>query len=158
MPRVRWDRDLDTDLRALRQVFGTDVLVAVIREYEFELLGIPELVDRAEAHGMTVRRFEIGAVSVPEAMSEGEFRGLIDELHAHLGAGRNVTVHCHGGLGRSGLVATCVLVRHGVGASEAITRVRAARPGAIETRGQERYVLAYAAGIDRVARTAADTA
>ena len=154
---LRWDRDLDIDLRDLRLVHGTDVLVALIRDYEYELLGIPDLVERAEAHGMTVRRFEIEDVSVPEPASEGAFRELIDELDAHLAAGRNLTVHCRGGLGRSGLVAACVLVRHGIGASEAIARVRAARPGAVETHGQERYVHAYAAGIDRASPILAET-
>jgi ADP-ribosyl-[dinitrogen reductase] hydrolase len=143
--RVTWDRDLDIDLQALRTEFGTDVLVPLIEDHEFVLLGIPELVPRAEALGMRVRRFSIVDVSVPVPDQDVAFRALIDDLHALLIGGQNVTVHCRGGLGRTGLVAASVLVRHGVEAVDAVARVRAVRPGAIETRAQERYVEAYAA-------------
>jgi protein-tyrosine phosphatase len=40
-------------------------------------------------------------------------------------------------------VAVCLLVETGVPAVEAISRVRAARPHAIETAAQERYVLRF---------------
>lgn len=144
--RVEWDRDLDADLRALRATFGTDVLVPLLEDHEFDLLRVPDLVPRAEALGMRVRRFPIRDVSVPRPEEDAAFRALVDELHALLADGRNVTVHCRGGLGRTGLVAASVLVRHGADADDAMARVRAARPGAIETSGQERYVRGYAVG------------
>jgi hypothetical protein len=142
--RVRWDRDLATDLRDLRERFGTDLLVPLLRGYEYELLGIPDLIPRAQEQDMRVRAFEIDDVSVPAPEATGPFRDLIAELHGELAAGRNVTVHCRGGLGRSGTVAACLLVRDGVPPKEAVARVRAHRPGAVETREQERYVHDYA--------------
>lgn len=57
--------------------------------------------------------------------------------------GGKVLVHCRGGLGRAGTVAACLLVESGVAPSEAIRKVRTARSGAIETREQQRYVMAY---------------
>jgi ADP-ribosyl-[dinitrogen reductase] hydrolase len=51
--------------------------------------------------------------------------------------------HCRGGLGRAGLVAALLLIETGLEAEAAIRAVRAARPGAIETAAQERYVRAY---------------
>jgi hypothetical protein len=143
--RVQWNRDLATDLRDLRERFGTDLLVPLLRGYEYELLSIPDLIPRAQEQDMRVRAFEIDDVSVPEPDAAGAFRDLIAELHGELAAGRNDTVHCRGGLGRSGTVAACVLVRDGVPPKEAVTRVRAHRRGAIEAREQERYVHAYAA-------------
>ena len=71
--RVRWDRDLATDLRDLRERFGTDMLVPLLRRYEYELLGVPDLVARAEAQGMRVRAFEIDDGTVP---SPGDDRRL----------------------------------------------------------------------------------
>lgn len=143
---VIWDRDLDADLGALRAAHGTDVLVPLLEDHEFDLLHVPDLVPRAEALGMRVRRFPIRDVSVPRPEEDAAFRALVEELHAHLADGRHVTVHCRGGLGRTGLVAASVLVRHGANAEDAIARVRAARSGAIETRGQEGYVRGYAGG------------
>ena len=144
---ITWDRDLDTDLVALRAEFGTDVLVSLIEDHEFDLLGIPDLVERAQAHGMRVRRFPIRDVSVPSAAASRDYAALIDALHAEVVGSRNVTVHCRGGLGRTGLVAACVLVRQGASADDAIRRVRTSRPGAIETVAQERYVYEYASTV-----------
>ena len=47
-----WERDLETDLGDLRQRFGSDVLLSLLRPYEYAYLGIRELGDRARRHGM----------------------------------------------------------------------------------------------------------
>lgn len=54
--------------------------------------------------------------------------------------GRQITVHCRGGYGRTGTMLACYLVSQGETADAAINKVRAARPGSIETRAQERFV------------------
>jgi ADP-ribosyl-[dinitrogen reductase] hydrolase len=54
--------------------------------------------------------------------------------------GHDVLVHCRGGLGRAGTIAARLLVELGMEPAEAIARVRAVRPGAIETPEQERFV------------------
>lgn len=57
----------------------------------------------------------------------------------------SLTLHCMGGAGRSGTVAARLLMYFGLPASDAVQRVRAARPGAIETRAQLGQVLAATA-------------
>lgn len=64
------------------------------------------------------------------------------EIHQRIDAGERLLIHCRGGLERSGLVAARILVERGCAPRDAVHRVRAVRPGAIETRDQEEYVFA----------------
>ena len=56
-----------------------------------------------------------------------------------------IAIHCRGGLGRTGTVVAAWLTSEGLAAEEAIARVRALRPGSIETSRQEAAVHKFAA-------------
>jgi protein-tyrosine phosphatase len=145
-----WRRDLDQDLARLRGVYGTEVLVSLMRPFEYRELGIADLDERAAARGIHVRRFPITDMRTPAPADALAFDGMVDGVRGELADGRTVTVHCRGGRGRSGLVAACVLVRSGMAPGAAIGHVRAHLEGAVETEGQEAYVRSYAG---RIART-----
>ncbi len=57
-----------------------------------------------------------------------------------LARGTRVAVHCGAGLGRSGTLLAAYFVTQTYSADEAIARVRAVRPGSIETLQQEQAV------------------
>ena len=65
-------------------------------------------------------------------------------IQRSLDDGLQIYAHCYAGYGRTGTILAAYLVKSGVGPFEAIDRVRRARPGAIETREQERFVLDFA--------------
>jgi atypical dual specificity phosphatase len=75
-------------------------------------------------------------------------------IHAVVSAGERVAVHCGGGLGRSGTVAACYLVELGLDWRAAVARVRAVRPGAIETPAQLASIIAHAERRTALARGA----
>jgi atypical dual specificity phosphatase len=54
-----------------------------------------------------------------------------------------VAVHCVAGLGRTGTMLACYLVRQGTSADKAITTIREWRPGSIEVPEQEAVVYEY---------------
>ena len=63
-----------------------------------------------------------------------------------LAVGEAVAVHCGGGLGRTGTALACYLLESSedLGAEEAIRRVRAVRPGSVETSAQIAAVQEWA--------------
>ena len=49
--------------------------------------------------------------------------GILDAIDKALEDGKNVYVHCWGGIGRTGTVVGCWLVRHGMTADEAPAQI-----------------------------------
>ena len=142
--RGRWDRDLEADLRVLRNDYGTDTLVSVMEEHEYHGYGIPELFERDLIGDIEVLRFAIEDMNIPKEAEAEEYEALIRDVVDRMRQGKNVVVHCRGGLGRTGTVAACVLValgRHTV--EEAIKAVRKARRGTVQTSAQEEFVRRF---------------
>ncbi len=134
---VQWERDLETDLKRLREEYGVGVLVSLMERDEYSDLQIPELFQKAEEQGMEVLYLPIPDYGVPNASEDDDYRPFIEDIANRIEEGETVIVHCRGGLGRSGMVAASVLVALGHSAEEAIKTVRGARKGAIETPDQE---------------------
>lgn len=134
-----WDRDLDADLKALKE-WGAAVLVSLMEDHEFELLSVQDLGERAEALDLEWHHLPIRDVNVPDGRFESRWVYSGSRLRRHLEQGRGSVLHCKGGLGRTGTVAARLLVERGTNPEDAIRQVRAARSGAIETAAQEDYV------------------
>lgn len=139
----RWERDLDADLQLLKEHYGADALVSLMREEEYHGYGIPDLVERATKTEIEVITFPITDVSTPEETEDREYAALVDRISALLREGRTVVVHCRGGLGRTGTVVASTLVALGHAADDAIAEVRRVRPGTVETVEQEEYVRRF---------------
>jgi len=140
-----WSRHLRTDLQAITHWGATRVLTLVTAE-ELRVLRVPGLGRAVMECGMEWLHLPIEDFSVPTKEWEISWSLGRGAVHAALDQGEAVLVHCKGGLGRAGLVASRILVERGVAPREAIAAVRAARPGAVETPEQERYVLGLAPG------------
>lgn len=97
---------------------------------------------RLERHGLREVHLPVKDFAAP-ALDQVE-RGVEAVLET-LAADDAAAVHCGGGLGRTGTVLACYLASsEGLGADEAIQRVRAARPGSVETPAQLAAVHAWA--------------
>jgi ADP-ribosyl-[dinitrogen reductase] hydrolase len=135
-----WDRDLDRDLDLIR-AWGATAVVTLLEPSELTLLRVERLGDEVERRDMKWFHLPIVDVSIPDERFEQEWDIAGQELRSRLCRGLDVLVHCGGGLGRAGTIAARLLVELGMRPAKAIARVRAARPGAIETIDQEKFVL-----------------
>lgn len=134
-----WQRDLDTDIDALQQ-WGAAAVVTLMPQHELQAVRADGIGTACEVRGIEWHHLPIQDVDVPDAAFETAwlYSGL--RLREHLRAGRNVLLHCRGGLGRSGTIAARLLVELGWEAGAAIRAVRTQRTGAIETHEQEAHV------------------
>ncbi len=135
-----WARDLATDLAAI-QAWGASALVTLMEQHELAYLGVAGLGKQVQSMGLDWYHLPIQDVSVPTPEFETRWRTSGQELCARLLGAQSLVVHCRGGLGRTGLIAARLLIELGESPQAALHRVRQARPGAVETREQEMYVL-----------------
>jgi hypothetical protein len=68
-------------------------------------------------------------VSIPDfsVPSKEGMKRILDTLDTALADGHRIYLHCHGGLGRTGTVAGCLLVRRGMTGEEALTEIKRLR-------------------------------
>jgi ADP-ribosyl-[dinitrogen reductase] hydrolase len=135
-----WARDLDTDLSVIRS-WGASALVTLMEQYELVHLRVGHLGEAVRSLGLDWYHLPIQDVSVPSSEFEAAWSTSGEELRRRLLDDQSLVVHCRGGLGRTGLIAARLLIELGESPPRALQRVRAARPGAVETREQERFVL-----------------
>lgn len=106
-----------------------------------------EVIALGAARGLSVSHhpYPIPDLGAPTA---AEMRDILDAIDAALTAGQTVYVHCYGGVGRTGTVVGCWLVRHGLSGAAALAQIavwRAATPDGArpspETAAQRTMVL-----------------
>ncbi len=72
------------------------------------------------------QRFPIHDFSVP---SQARMSELLDKIDVALQAGKVIYLHCWGGIGRTGTVVGCFLVRQGLTGKQALARLAELRAG-----------------------------
>jgi protein-tyrosine phosphatase len=132
---------LDDEISGWRAA-GINVVVSLLEQEEVRELGIGREADLCREQGIEFISFPVPDRAVPAAFRET--MALSQSLAAQIGQGKAFAVHCRAGIGRSPLIAACILVclRFDVDAAfEKISQARGVRVP--DTPEQREWVMAF---------------
>ena len=134
-----WRRDLANDVAAIA-AWRPSAVLTLLEAHEFSRLGVPNLARALKAGGLEWHHLPIPDMGTPGPDFDHAWERARHRVVGSLRRGERVLVHCAAGLGRTGMLAAKLLTELGMAPADAIRRVRAVRPGAIETEVQAAYV------------------
>ncbi|MFT4715085.1 MAG: protein-tyrosine phosphatase [Paracoccaceae bacterium] len=111
-----------------------DAVVSMTEISEMERHNMDDLGGLLGQFDIDWTHFPIRDFGAPDGMAM--WPELSARLHRVLDNRGSVLTHCYGGHGRSGMILLRLMVERGEDANEALARLRAVRPGAVETDAQ----------------------
>jgi len=134
---------LEDEVSAWR-LAGIDAVLSLLTRDEEDNLDLKKEAALVRKHEISFLSFPIPDRQVPS--SPTELAAMLDKLIAALSSGQDVLIHCRQGIGRTGLVAACMLVSKGWGSSTAVKHLSAPREVPVpETPEQRNWIDHYAA-------------
>ena len=140
-----WNRDLDEDLMTLKNSHpNISTIIPLVEPHMLVDLQVPYLIEEYEDNGYNVEHLWFDDGTAPTQAWMDVWMTKFAAIRQTLLDGEDVMVHCMGGLGRAGTVASLILMSFYYEPSEAIQLVRKARaPKAINI-FQERFLNKFA--------------
>lgn len=123
---------------------GIDIVVSLLEPHELAELALRQLPTLCKAAEIEFVSLPIPDRGVPASLQETA--NLVRRLSGDLAKGKAAAIHCRAGIGRSALIAACVLVRRGYDVEGAFDTIAKARGVAVpDTDAQREWVAAFLA-------------
>jgi hypothetical protein len=104
---------------------GISSVLSLLPPEEVRDLDLRDEAREARGQGIEFISFPIADRQVPR--SEAKLAEVLEKVSGRLSEGKNVVVHCRPGIGRTGLVAACLLVRKEMSPGAALEKLSAVR-------------------------------
>ena len=124
MPRPPGSTQLPHFIEYLQSV-GIDVVVSLLQFDEVESLSLISEGSECERYGIEFVNFPIKDHHVPQFFVP--FNQLITKLTKDIDHGKNIAIHCYAGIGRTGLVASSILMKRGLEVDFALLKLSQCR-------------------------------
>jgi protein-tyrosine phosphatase len=127
---------------------GIGTVVSLLEPQEEQDLDLRGEEAEIRREGMDFVSFPIPDRQVPR--SERTLADALDRMEHSLSSGANVLIHCRQGVGRTGLVAACLLVKKGMSPGAAVEKITVARGVVVpETDEQREWIDHYSAAFTK---------
>jgi protein-tyrosine phosphatase len=124
MPRPRGGDWLEEEIiKFKKQNIG--IWVSLLEQHEINELGLRNQQTLCSKHELEYINVPIVDRSIPEKGSKID--SLIDSLYQKLQTGHSVVIHCRMGIGRSSIIAGCILLKAGFKTNQIIQKITVAR-------------------------------
>ena len=140
----KFSQDKFIDTFATLKEMKCCIVITLVEEIEFaNLCSKNVFAKKISEMGFVWYHLSIQDYKVPNKFFLIKWQRLSPQLQLSLAQGNTICIHCMGGLGRSGTIASMLLIDLGEENAGAIRRVRNSRKGAIENTFQENFVKNY---------------
>jgi len=109
---AQWKRDLATDIATIR-AWGTSILLTLMESEEMRLLGVETIGIVAKRASLHWYQLPIIDGSVPDDRFDTAWPHVGQTILNRLRSDEKVVVHCRGGLGRTGMIVSALLIETG---------------------------------------------
>ena len=142
-PSSEWLQD---DIQYFKSIHISKI-VSLLASDEAKELGLTDEQHHCENMAIEFTNYPIEDRGLPQ---KSDFQQLVMKLEQEIQQGHNVAIHCRGGIGRAGLLSSCILIESGFTAEEAIDLVSNARKCTIpDTDKQTEFIMMYKSQLEK---------
>jgi protein-tyrosine phosphatase len=142
MPHPRGGIRLEGEISALKSE-GVDVIVSMLEAHEVENLGLQKEEYFCKKYAITYLNFPIVDRNIPESFED--VYKFVQKLSRYYEVNKKIACHCFAGIGRSSLIACCLLVLTDMDVDDAFLKISQARGFPVpDTQAQKEWAQTFA--------------